>query len=266
MASVNPLLELWRSGKPSLGGWSTTADPQIVEYLATCGFDEICVDQQHGLAHSSSLASLFRSIELHGAAPTTRVPTNDFAAIGKALDVGAVAIVVPMVNSSDEAARAAAACHYPPRGGRSVGPLRGSLLRASKRLEGLDEAACVVMVETAEGLRNVDEIAATPGVDAIYIGPGDLGLGLGMSAWSDDWTKEQATTHADAIAAVLAACQRHGVAPGMHTGDGVTARRYLEQGFLMVTVANELGLITNGGRAELALARGSTAAAESAIV
>jgi 4-hydroxy-2-oxoheptanedioate aldolase len=259
MPSVNPLLELWRSGKPSLGGWSTTADPQIVEYLATCGFDEICIDQQHGLAHSSNLAGLFRSIELHGAAPTTRVPANDFAAIGKALDVGAVAIVVPMVGSAEEAARAAAACHYPPRGGRSVGPLRGPLLRASKRLEGLDEAACVVMVETAEGLRNVDEIAATPGVDSIYIGPGDLGLGLGMSAWSDDWTKDEAATHADAIAAVLAACRRHGVAPGIHTGDGVTAHRYLEQGFLMVTVANELGLITNGGRAELALARGEVA-------
>lgn len=256
MASANPLLELWQSGKPSLGGWLTTADPQIAEYLATCGFDEICIDQQHGLADGARLAGLFRSIELHGAAPTTRVPANDFAEIGKALDVGAVAIVVPMVDTPDEAARAAAACHYPPRGGRSVGPLRGSLARASKRLEGLDEAACVVMVETAEGLHHVDAIAATPGVDAIYIGPGDLGLGLGMSAWSDDWTTAQAKVHAEAIAAVLAACRRHGVAPGIHTGDGATARRYLDQGFLMVTVANELGLITNGGRAELAKARG----------
>ena len=263
MASVNPLLELWRSGRPSLGGWLTTADPQVVEYLASCGFDEICIDQQHGLADGSSLAGLFRSIELHGASPTTRVPANDFAAIGKALDVGAVAIVVPMVGSSDEAAHAAAACHYPPRGGRSVGPLRGSLARASKRLEGLDEAACVVMVETAEGLRNVDAIAATPGVDAIYVGPGDLGLGLGMSAWSEDWTTDEARIHAEAVAAVLAACRRHGVAPGIHTGDGATARRYLDQGFLMVTVANELGLITNGGRAELALARGTAATARS---
>ena len=259
MASVNPLLELWQSGRPSLGGWLTTADPQIVEYLARCGFDEICIDQQHGLADGSSLAGLFRSIELYGAAPTTRVPANDFAAIGKALDVGAVAIVVPMVGSSDEAARAAFACHYPPRGGRSVGALRGSLARASKRLEGLDDAACVVMVETAEGLRNVDEIAATPGVDAVYIGPGDLGLGLGMSAWSEDWTKSEAKIHAEAIVAILDACRRHGVAPGIHTGDGQTARRYLDQGFLMVTVANELGLITNGGRAELVLARGSAA-------
>ncbi len=266
MASVNPLLELWHSGRPSLGGWLTTADPQIGEYLASCGFDEICVDQQHGMAGGTSLAGVFRAIELRGAAPTTRVPANDFAQIGKALDVGAVAIVVPMVGNPDEASRAAAACHYPPRGGRSVGALRGPLARASRRLEGLDEAACVVMVETAEGLRNVDAIAATPGVDAVYIGPGDLGLGLGMSAWSEDWTPAEATTHADAIAAVLTACRRHGVAPGIHTGDGRTARRYLEQGFLMVTVANELGLITEGGRTELALARGAAAAEGSATV
>lgn len=265
MASVNPLLELWRSGKPSLGGWLTTADPQIAEYLATCGFDEICIDQQHGLADGGRLAGVFRSIELHGAAPTTRVPANDFAEIGNALDVGAVAIVVPMVDTAEEAASAAAACHYPPRGRRSVGPLRGPLARASKRLEGLDEAACVVMVETAEGLRNVDAIAATPGVDAIYIGPGDLGLGLGMSAWSEDWTADEAAVHANAIATILAACRRHGVAPGIHTGDGVTARRYLDQGFLMVTVANELGLITNGGRAELALARGTESSGERVV-
>ena len=122
------------------------------------------------------------------------------------------------------------------------------------------------MVETAEGLANVDAIAATPGVDAIYIGPGDLGLGLGMSAWSEDWDEDQARAHADAIATILAACQRHGVAPGIHMGSGATARQYLDQGFLMVTVANELGLITVGGRAELAIARGTVASGERAIV
>ena len=137
MTSVNPLLALWRAGKPSLGGWLTTADPQIAEYLASGGFDEICVDQQHGLADSSNLASVFRALEVHGVAPTTRVPSNDFAAIGFALDIGAVAIIVPMVGSAEEAAAAADACHFPPRGHRSVGPLRGAFVRASDRLDKL---------------------------------------------------------------------------------------------------------------------------------
>jgi 4-hydroxy-2-oxoheptanedioate aldolase len=258
MTSVNPLLALWRAGKPSLGGWLTTADPQIAEYLASGGFDEICVDQQHGFADSSTLASVFRAIEVHGVAPTTRVPANDFGAIGFALDVGAVAIVVPMVGTADEAAAAVEACHYPPRGRRSVGALRGSLARESERLDALDEAACVVMIETAEGLANVDAIAATPGVDAIYIGPGDLAIGLGLSAWPSDWTAEEAKVHADTIERIRLACVEHGVAPGMHTGDGATARGYLEQGFQMVTVTNELGLITIGAAAEMAIARGVT--------
>ena len=131
MTSVNPLLALWRAGKPSLGGWLTTADPQIAEYLARAGFDEICVDQQHGFADSSTLASVFRAIELHGVAPTTRVPANDFAAIGFALDVGAVAIVVPMVGSADEArgggrGRATTRRAAGGRSGRCAAPRRAS--------------------------------------------------------------------------------------------------------------------------------------------
>ncbi len=208
MASVNPLLARWQAGQPTLGGWLTTADPQVAEYLATCGFDEICVDQQHGLADGTNLAAVFRALELHGVAPTTRVPANDFSAIGKALDVGATAIIVPMVGTPDEAAAAAAACHYPPRGNRSVGPLRGTFVRASDRLDALDQAACVVMIETAEGVRNADAIAATPGVDAIYIGPGDLALGLGLSAWPADWTPEEAKIHAEAIERIREACLR----------------------------------------------------------
>jgi 4-hydroxy-2-oxoheptanedioate aldolase len=266
MTSVNPLLALWRAGKPSLGGWLTTADPQVAEYLASGGFDEICVDQQHGIVEHADLASVFRALELHGVAPTTRVPANDFAAIGYALDVGAVAIIVPMVGSADEAAAAAHACHFPPRGGRSVGPLRGTLLRASERLDALDEAACVVMIETPDGIRNVDAIAATPGVDAIYIGPGDLALGMGLSAWPEDWTPAEATLHAETVERIRRSCVEHGVAPGIHTGDGATARRYLEQGFQMVTVASELGLITGGAKAHIAMARGESTAAVGATV
>jgi 4-hydroxy-2-oxoheptanedioate aldolase len=257
MPAANPLLERWRANEPTLGGWMTTADAQIAEYLAGAGFDEICVDQQHGFADRTTIGSVFRAIELYGVAPTTRVPRNDFADIGKALDLGAVAIIVPMVGSPEEAANAAAACHFPPGGSRSVGPLRGSLLRGHHRLEGLDQAACVVMIETSDGVRNADAIAATPGVDAIYIGPGDLALGLGLSAWPDDWSREEASIHAEAIDRIRTACVKHGVAPGIHTGDGRTANRYREQGFLMITVASDLGLIAKGAGDELARARGT---------
>jgi 4-hydroxy-2-oxoheptanedioate aldolase len=233
-----------------------TADPQVAEFMAQAGFDEICVDQQHGLADQATIASVFRAIELHGVAPTTRVPRNDAATIGKSLDLGALAIVVPMVGSADEAASAAAACHYPPRGGRSVGPIRGVQARSSHRLEGLDDVACVVMVETAEGVRNADSIAGTPGVDCIYIGPGDLAIGLGLSAWSEDWSPAEAGLHAEAIERIRAACLRHGIAAGIHTGAGAAANRYREQGFQMITVANDLALVRLGAAIELSIARG----------
>ena len=251
----NPLLARWRAGQPTLGGWMVTADPQVGEFMAVADFDEICVDQQHGLADSATIADIFRAIEIHGVSPTTRVPANDPAQIGLALDLGATAIVVPMVGNADEAAAAAAACHYPPRGRRSVGPIRGSMFRDTSRLEGVDDVACVVMIETAEGVRNADAIAATPGVDAIYIGPGDLALGLGLSAWGEDWSHGQAKLHNEAIERIVAACRRHGVAPGIHTGDGTTAGQYVARGFLMVTVISDLGLLQSGARAELAKAR-----------
>jgi len=254
--ATNPLLAKWRAGEPTLGGWMVTDDPQVAEFLAQAGFDEICVDQQHGLANQSTVGALFRAIELHGVAPTTRVPSNDFAMIGKALDLGALAVVIPMVNNAEEAAYAAAACYFPPRGRRSVGPIRGVQARSSHRLEGLDDVACVVMVETSEGVRNVDAIAATPGVDCIYIGPGDLAIGLGLSAWGEDWSPDEASIHAESIRRILEACRRHGVAPGIHTGAGATANRYREQGFQMITVANDLGLLRFGGAVELAIARG----------
>jgi 4-hydroxy-2-oxoheptanedioate aldolase len=252
----NPLLARWRAGEATLGGWMVTDDPQVAEFLAQAGFDEICVDQQHGLADDASIGALFRAMEVHGVAPTTRVPANDPAMIGKALDLGALAVVIPMVGSAEEAARAVAACHYPPRGVRSVGPVRGVQPRSSHRLEGLDDVACVVMVETADGIRNVDAIAATPGVDCIYVGPGDLAIGLGMSAWNEDWSDAEAKLHAEAVERVRDACVRHGIAPGMHTGSGETANRYREQGFQMITVISDLGLLRYAGEVELATARG----------
>ena len=251
----NPVLARWRAGQPTYGGWMVTAEPQVAEFMAAAGFDEICVDQQHGLAEAATIGSVFRAIELHGVAPTTRVPSNNAADIGLALDLGALAIVVPMVGSAEEAARAAAACHYPPRGMRSVGAVRGVMARTSHRLEGLDDVACVVMIETADGVRNADAIAATPGVDAIYIGPGDLAIGLGLSAWGEDWSHQDAKLHNEAIERILAACKRHGVTPGMHCGDGATAASFVERGFLMVTVASDLGLLGGGARAELARAK-----------
>jgi 4-hydroxy-2-oxoheptanedioate aldolase len=235
----------------------TTADPQVAEFLAVCGFDEVCVDQQHGLADAGSIAGAFRSIELHGSVPTTRVTANDPELIGKCLDLGALGVVVPMVETREAAARAVAATRFPPRGRRSAGPLRGSISRAEGVEADYERVAVIVMVETAEGLHNVDAIAATPGVDAVYIGPADLAVSLGLSWEPGEWSASQASTHAAAVERIREACERQHVTPGIHCGNGTIAHRYLDQGFRMLTVASDLALLQVGGRAELAAARGS---------
>jgi 4-hydroxy-2-oxoheptanedioate aldolase len=254
MAFQNPLIAKWQAGQPTLGAWLTTPDSSIAEYIAACGYDEVCADQQHSNISVDSLAGIFQGIAARGSVPTTRVPFNDYTAIGKSLDLGALAVIIPMVNNRAEAARAVSAFRYPPRGLRSAGPVRAPYVMGDDPKD-LERAAVVVMVETKGGLANVDEIASTPGVDAVYIGPGDLALALGMSWSSSERSASENEAHSAAVEHVRKTCERHGVAPGIHVSEATLSATYIEQGFRMVTVSADLGLIMMGGRADLALVR-----------
>jgi 4-hydroxy-2-oxoheptanedioate aldolase len=255
MSYENPLIAKWKAGIPTLGGWLTVCDPSIAEYLANCGLDEVTADQQHSTIGVDDLGVLLPAIEARGALPLTRVGYNDPYLIGRSLDLGAVGVIIPMVNNAAEAAAAVRAFRYPPRGNRSAGAVRSPYFMGAGTPQELERAACIVMVETADGLRNVDAIAGTPGVDCVYVGPGDLALGLGLD-WDDSkWNDAQAKLHADAVAAVLAATKKHGIAAGFHAGFGQPSAKLIEQGFLMLTAITDLGLIAVHGRAELDIAR-----------
>ena len=255
MTYENPLKAIWRSGRATYGGWTGSPDPVIAEWIASCGFDEVLVDQQHGAIEPNQLGPIFTAISARGVIPITRVPANDAAAIGKSLDLGAQAIVVPMVNNAAEAARVVAACRFPPNGVRSIGPIRAHLEVESEEIEDLMTPAVIVMVETADGLRNVDEIAATSGVDAIYIGPADLAIGLGIPWNRARRTPEQQKLHADAVEKVRRACDRHGIVAGMNCSNGEIAGGYVAQGFRMVTVTVDADMIPRDGMRELAIAK-----------
>jgi 4-hydroxy-2-oxoheptanedioate aldolase len=118
-----------------------------------------------------------------------------------------------------------------------------------------ERIACIVMVETATGLANVDEIAATPGLAAIYVGPGDLALSMGLPLGGHR-SPDQETTHATAVATIRRACDAHGIAAGIYVGEGVAARRYLDAGFRIVTASIDYTLIEAGSAADLRAARG----------
>jgi 4-hydroxy-2-oxoheptanedioate aldolase len=254
--SVGPgrLRERWRTGEATLGGWVLTHDGILAEQLARCGFDEVTVDLQHGSVEVGHLAGLFMAIAAGGAVPMVRLPAADPVTIGRALDLGAAGVIVAMIESAAQAAAAVAACCYTPAGTRSAGPLRAQYTIGSGDWEDLTSVIKGVMVESSAGLAHVEEIASTPGIDGIYIGPADLGLALGMPPGHPRDADQQAT-FAAAVDRVLRACRDAGVVPGIHTGDGATAAAWVRRGFQWVTVASEYGLVIRGGDRELAAAR-----------
>lgn len=252
MANPNPLRGIWSEGLPAFGFWSMMPDAFAAELAAGAGYDYVCVDGQHGLADFASMISIFRAVEAAGATPLTRVLCNDAARIGRSLDAGARGVIVPLVNDAAEAARAVAACRYPPLGVRSYGPVRAAQVVGSKNLRDLDgEVLCFVMVETREGLENVEEIAATPGLDGIYVGPADLAVSLGLAPTLEVTEPE----HAEAVRRIREACRERGIVPGIHCGSGEWARRHAEAGFRLVTVAADASLLGGTARRELDEAR-----------
>jgi 4-hydroxy-2-oxoheptanedioate aldolase len=253
VANPNPLKRAWAEGRTAFGLWMTVPGSIGAEIFAGAGVDYVCVDQQHGVIDYDSMVPMFQAIRAEGSAPITRVLSNDPFLIMKALDAGAWGVIVPLVNSAEDAARAVSACRYPPRGIRSYGPVRAARVIGSRDPEELGgEVLCLVMVETREALERVEEIAATPGLDGIYIGPSDLALSLGLPPTLE--VTEDA--HVEAVTRIREACHRNGVAAGIHAPSGEWARRHAEAGFDVVTVATDAALLRASALRELAVARG----------
>lgn len=249
---TNQVLETWRNGGQTIGGWLSTDSPFVAEVMARLGFDWLVIDQQHGASDSSQMISMLQAISLSDTVPFVRVRWNDPALIMRALDAGAMGIIVPLVNNREEAERAVWACRYPPTGGRSSGPFRAAMVAgANYAAEANDNIAVVVMIETAEALDNLDEILSTPGVDAAYIGPSDLAYAIGLEPRGDNDDPK----HVETVHRIFEACQRHGVAAGAHTGSLEFTQRWLDRGFQMVMLGSDVGFLRASGAAQLAAAR-----------
>ena len=249
-AAMESLRDQWRAGKSSLGLWASFANPTSAEMLGRAGLDYVCIDNQHGLVDYSAAIGMYPAIAYGGTTPIARVPWNEPGIIGKHLDAGAQGIIVPMVNTAEEAQAAVSACRYPPHGARSYGPA-GVAPRYPDYFDNTAEQIAVIpMVETVQALGNVEAIVSTPGVDAIYVGPADLSVSLGLPPKNNDGE----AAFDEALAAIVAACQKHGVVPGIHSSGSLTPKR-LEQGFRMITVTADAVALGVGLRAEIAKAR-----------
>lgn len=248
---MTSLREKWAAGDETLGLWLSFASFVAAEIAAHQPVDYVCVDTQHGVIDYLESASMIQAIELSGGCPIVRVPWNEPGVIGKTLDAGAHGVVVPMVNTRNEAERVIRSIRYAPAGSRSWGPVIAGM-RHTKNREWADEhVAAIPMIETAEAISNLDDILSVPGIDAIYVGPADLSVSLGLEPGNNDGTP----VFDEALTTIVDACRRHGVVPGIHATGALTPRRR-EQGFRMITVTSDALAMRAGFDAELAASRG----------
>ena len=253
----NHFLRAMRANKQTIGAWLAIDSSFSAEAMANAGFDWVCLDMQHGMLDYNDIKIMLPAISTTDTIPLVRVPWNEPYEIMKALDAGAYGVVVPMVNNREEAERAVAACRYPPQGNRSFGPLRASIYAGAGYVqEANSELACIVMIETEEALQDLDDIMSTPGVDGVYIGPADLAYALGLVPTGDN----NDPLHVETVTKIFETAKKHGIGAGIHTGSLEYSKRYLEQGFHMVTLGQDTGFMTRMARKELAQVRNDTGA------
>jgi 4-hydroxy-2-oxoheptanedioate aldolase len=247
------LRELWDRGEPTIGGWCVIPGSFAAELMGRVGFDWICIDTQHGVIGFDQMLPMLQALSATGTPAFVRVPWNEPSDIMKALDAGAQGVIVPMVNSKEEAERAAGACRYPPQGYRSWGPTRAAMQVSGFGPESANRAVvCMVMIETVEGLAAVDEILAVPGVDGVYVGPNDLAVTHGMTPDATASDPE----HRRLIEKILQACVRRGLIAGIHCSGPDTAIRWREAGFRMLNVDNDSVFLRAGAATVLEALRG----------
>lgn len=232
---------------PLLGAWATLGEPRLTTELARSGVGWVGLDAQHGHFDDRSLRDTLRHRAADSAPMLVRVAANDAVLIGRALDAGADGVVVPLVTSVADAEAAVMASHYPPRGARSWGPLPGS---RAVRGPGSDDAPhavplCAVMIETSAALDAVEEIAAVPGVDMIFVGPFDLSLALGL-----DVDELLSSAEDDApLVRIARACRQAGIRAGAYAGSSGRAALLAAAGFDWIAAATDTGLLSLGVRA-----------------
>ena len=249
----------WEADEPTFGLWAGIPTQITVELAALAGYDYVCVDLQHGLGTEATMVPMFEAIQAGGSVPLARLAWNEPWLIMRALDLGAAGVILPLIDNPREAARGVEACRYPPHGRRSYGPIRAAIVAGTAAPDELGaDALCFAMIETRDGLDNLDEIAATPGLDGLYIGPSDLSIALGLPPRGvavDPGEDRQAL--AEAIDRVRGACAANGLIAGMHCAGGAAAEHFARKGFRLITVGADTSLFKSTISRELNAARGA---------
>ena len=256
----NKLRTLWKNGGVAVNGWLGIPSSASAESMARCGWDSLVVDLQHGLVDYTDAVPMLQAISQTDTTPMARVPWNMPDIIMKLLDAGAYGIVCPMINTPAECEEFIQNCRYAPRGRRSFGPIRAVMYAGADYWKYANETILTIaMIETQQALDNLDEILKTPGLDAIYVGPSDLGLSLGHQPMADP----TAPKVMDAIKFIIDTAKKHKIPAGIHCGQPPWAREMISLGYQLVTLANDNTLMQSAARAAIGATReGSAKTAE----
>lgn len=235
----NKLKPIWAQGRCATNAWLTIPSPWTAELMAAAGFDSITIDLQHGLIGYEIATTMLQAMSGSETVPLARLEWNDPATIMRMLDAGVLGLVCPMINTAAECAAFVGACRYPPAGYRSYGPTRASVRWGPDYLAHADEILALAMIETAQALENVEEIAATPGLDGLYIGPYDLSISLGLARPADFGDPALKA----ALDVVLVAATRHNLVTGIYAGTPQDALMLAQCGFRLVTAVQDTALL-----------------------
>src|SRR5262245_28669045 len=252
----NPVKQALKNGQPSVGTWLSLGSIVASRFMARAGFAWLTVDIEHSLVDWETACHMFAAIAEAGCVPLARVPSNRHDHIKRVLDNGAFGIVVPMVNSREEALAAVAAAKYPPVGTRSVGGsvhyLNFGATASDYFARANDEILVILQCEHIQAVRDADEIFSVPGIDAIFVGPNDLAAS--MRGPKGEPPTAEAT--AAAMKTILETCRKHKVAAGVHCFSGAEAVARIEEGWQFLAIGSELRMMLDGAATALKPVRG----------
>lgn len=238
---INKFKQALRAGKAQIGLWVGLANPYTAEVCAGADFDWLLLDGEHAPNDLQTLLAQLQAVAPYPAHPVVRIPSADVVRVKQVMDLGVQTLLVPIIETAEQAAEMVRAMRYPPEGIRGVG---SALARASRwnristYLQAADKQACLlVQVETKRALEHLDAIARVDGVDGVFIGPADLSASLGYRGQPAH--PEVQRVIEDAIATV----RKTGKAVGILSADETLARRYLELGCTFVAVGVDTSLL-----------------------
>jgi 4-hydroxy-2-oxoheptanedioate aldolase len=255
----NPIKARWQADKVVLNGWLHIPSAFSAELMAHQGFDSITIDFQHGPFDLGDVLALIPVIQATGTAVIPRVPWNEPGTVMKVLDAGAEGLICPMINTRADCEAFIGACRYPPLGYRSYGPTRAAIHHGgSYTANANDFVLAMPMIESKQGLEHLDAILDVPGLDAVFVGPGDLGLDLYGQALIDRADSE----FLKVLDRIAGAARSRGISAGIFTGSLEYAQRMVDLGFNFITIGSDARLLATAASATVNAFRAQANAAK----